>query len=439
MKKILRLRSGGFLTLAFAGGLAGAAKNPPPAPTFNRDVAPILYRECAACHRPGEVAPFSLLTYQDAAKHAPLITTVTASRLMPPWKPEPGYGEFQDTHRLTDTEIATIQAWAKAGTPEGDPADRPAPPKFAEGWQLGEPDLVVEMPEPFSVPAGGPDIYQCFVLPLNLTEDREVTAVEFRPGNRKVVHHAIFYLDSFGNARGKDAGDPDPGYKCFGGPGVLPTGGLGGWAPGVRPRFLPEGVARPLPKGSDLIIQSHYHPTGKPESDRSTLGIHFSKAHAAKTVISLPLVKRDLHIPAGEKRHSERVSFTMPIDLQAIGIIPHMHLLGREMKVTATLPDGGSRPLIWIRDWDFNWQGHYTYARPVELPKGSRIDLEAIYDNSSGNPRNPHDPPREVKWGEQTTDEMAIAFIQFQTDHRGDQLTLWRSLNEQLGLWKSRK
>src|SRR5579883_739062 len=209
-------------------------------PTFNRDIAPILWKNCAGCHRPGEIGPFPLLTYRDAARRADFLAEVVEGRRMPPWKPEPGFGSFHDEQRLTDGEIRRIADWAQAGAPEGDANDLPTPPKFTDGWQLGTPDLVLKVPEPFSVPAGGRDIYRCFVIPIPVDSDRTVAAVEFRPGNRRVVHHALLFLDALGAARARDAADPGPGYASFGGPGILPTGGLGGWAPGAMPRLLPD-------------------------------------------------------------------------------------------------------------------------------------------------------------------------------------------------------
>jgi hypothetical protein len=380
--------------------------------TFNKDIAPILYKNCASCHRPGEVAPFSLLTYNDAAKRAALIANVTARRYMPPWKPEPGYGEFMDNLRLTDQEIQTIAEWAKGGAPEGDAKDQVEAPHFQEGWQLGKPDLIVQMSEAFTIPAEGRDIYRCFVLPLNLPEDRYVSAVEFRPGNRKVLHHSILHTEDPGPDRERDSADPAPGYNCFGGGGgVVGEGGLGGWVPGAAPHFLPENTARLVPQGSDLIIQNHYHPSGKPETDQSTVGIYFAKKAPSKTILTLPIVQRNLSIPAGAANYRVEASFVTPIPLHVIGISPHMHLLGHDMKVTAIRPDGTETPMIWIKDWDFNWQGQYLYSEPMVLPAGTRIQLEAHYDNSSGNPRNPNDPPRTVRWGEQTTDEMSIAFV----------------------------
>jgi hypothetical protein len=387
------------------------AADPSPAPTFSADVAPILFDNCVSCHRPGEVAPFTLLTYEDARKRAKTIARVTDDRFMPPWKAEPGHGDFVGVRRLTDSQISTLRAWADAGAPEGDPSQTPAPPKFADGWQLGEPDLVVTMPEPFAVPADGADVYRCFVLPLDLDDDQYVEAVEYRPGNRKVVHHAIFFLDDSGKARDLDAKEPGIGYERMGGPGFTPSGSLGGWAPGYTPERLPPGVARSVKKGSDLVLQVHLHPTGKPESERSTIGIHFAKKPPEKLLISIPRGIRRLDIPAGDADYRIEDGFALPWAAELIGITPHAHLLCREIKVDATLPDGGQRPLIWIRDWDFNWQAQYQYAETVRLPMGTRLSLSFAYDNSAANPAQPSDPPRRVRWGEQTTDEMAIIFF----------------------------
>jgi mono/diheme cytochrome c family protein len=392
--------------------------------TFNKHVAPILFKHCAGCHRPGEIGPFPLLTYKDAAKRADFLKDVTAERRMPPWKAEPNYGDFHDVRRLSDAEIKTLAAWADSGAREGDAKDLPPTPKFPEGWQLGTPDLVLKMPKAFAVPAGGRDVFRCFVIPTGLTEDRTVAAVEFRPGNRRVVHHALFFLDSAGTARKKAGDDPASSFASFGGVGFLPTGSLGGWAPGAMPRRLPDGTGLFLRKVSDLVLQIHYHPSGKAEEDQSTLGIYFTKKPAETRVSSVPLVNRRLYIPAGAERHKVTTSFTIPVDVHAMGISPHMHLVGREMKVVATLPDGKKQPLIWIKDWDFNWQGQYLFAKPLALPKGTKIDLEAYYDNSSKNLRNPNNPPKLVRWGEQTTDEMCLCFLQVVTDKPSDLGTL---------------
>jgi len=380
--------------------------------TFARDIAPIVYSNCTTCHRPGEVAPFSLMTYADVKKHAKQIATVVDDRIMPPWKPEIGFGHFTGERRLTADQIALVQSWAKSGAPEGNPADLPPTPQYGGGWTLGTPDLVLTMPESYTVPAGGRDVYRAFVLPTNVTEDKMVVAAEFRAGNPKIVHHALLFLDNSGKARELDAADPAPGYRSFGGPGFLPSGGLGGWAPGATASFLPDGMGRPMKKGADLVVQVHYHPSGKEDSDRSTVALYFAKKPATQTVFSWSLANRQIDIPAGEKSYRREASITAPIDLTLVGIIPHMHLLGREMKAWATLPNGEVLDLIWIKDWDFKWQDQYKYETPIKLPRGTRVDMYAIYDNSADNPNNPSNPPKRVHRGEQTTDEMCICFLE---------------------------
>ena len=403
------------------------------APTYAEDVAPILFANCVSCHRQGEVAPFTLTEYEDARKRAKTIASVTGDRFMPPWKAEPGHGEFAGTRRLTDEQIGTLRAWADAGAPEGDAKKTPKLPQFAEGWQLGEPDLVVSMPETFTVPAEGNDVYRCFVLPLGLDEDKYVDAVEFRPGNRKIVHHALFFLDDSGKARELDAQEDGPGYSRMGGPGFAPGGTLGGWAPGYMPERLPAGVARSLKAGSDLVVQTHFHPSGKEEGERSQIGIHFAKAKPKKLLASIPQAIRKLDIPAGEKDYRVSNEFELPLAAELIGITPHAHLLCTEIKVDATLPAGKQVPLIWIKDWDFDWQGQYQYKQTVRLPRGTKVKVEFAYDNSADNPAQPSSPPRRVTWGEQTTDEMAIVFYQVLVDPRLEGLFLGRGGNRGTG------
>jgi len=388
--------------------------------TYTRDIAPLLQANCMNCHREGEVAPFPLTSYEDAAKRAGQIVDVTASKFMPPWRPEPEFGHLLGERRLTQRQIEMISEWAEAGAPEGDRLELPPAPKFVDGWLLGEPDLVVKMPESFEVPADGRDVFRNFVIPLDLAEDKLVALAEFRPGNRRIVHHALFYLDSNGAARKKDGADPGPGYGSFGGPGFVPTGAIGGWAPGGNPLPLPDNMGRALKKGSDLVLQVHYHPSGKREVDQSTVGIHFVKQSSTKVVAGLMVLDRSLNIPAGEKEHSMSGTYTLPSDVTLVGVTPHMHLLGREMKAVATLPDGRTEPLIWIKDWNFNWQDQYLFAEPIRLPRGTRLDVSAVYDNSTGNPLNPNTPPKRVTWGEQTTDEMFICFFLATTDRPQD-------------------
>ena len=378
-------------------------------PTFNKDIAPILYKNCGTCHRPGEVAPFSLLTYSDASKRAKLIAAVTERRYMPPWKAEPGYGNFANERRLTDAEIALIKEWAEARAPEGDSTEKPAPPVFAEGWQGGKPDVVLTLPVTYALPADGPDQFRCFILPSNLDQDVYVGGVEFRPDNRRIVHHALIFVDSNGAAR-RRARNSDGSYSCFGGPGIPGVGLIGGWVPGASPLLPSDEYSRPVPRGADIVVQIHYHPSGKPELDQSSLGLTFAGPPKKGRTAALVLGPR-IDIPPGDAHYVVKGQITLPRDVEVTGISPHAHYLCKQMKVTAYLPDGSAVPLIWIKDWDFNWQGTYRYEKPIVLPKDTRIDLEYTYDNSENNPRNPAHPPVRVTWGEQTTDEMALAFL----------------------------
>jgi hypothetical protein len=383
------------------------SENARPEVTFSHQIAPILYARCVECHRPGEVAPFALLTCEDATKRADWIAEVVKGDVMPPWTLRSGYGHFRGQRTLSPREKALLTQWAEAGAPRGDEKLAPPVPEFSEGWQLGPPDLVLEMPEAFSIPADGPDIFRFFVLPIEIPEDQTVVAVDFKPGNPRVVHHSILYLDSSGAARRYDEADPLPGYEGFVTGGFSPSGTLGFWAPGYTPRFFPEGVGQRLAKGSDLAMQLHYHPSGKAETDASKVGIYFAKKPVQRYVGGLALIDFDVDIPAGEKQHQMEFDFTLPVAVEIIDVTPHMHLIGTEMKVTATLPDGSTVPLVWV-DWDFNWQDQYEYVQPVHLPAGTRIDMVAQFDNSVDNPANPNSPPAHVEFGEETTDEMSI-------------------------------
>jgi mono/diheme cytochrome c family protein/peroxiredoxin len=381
-------------------------------PTYAKDVAPILQKNCQECHRPGQVGPFSLETFDQARKRAADIVAVVENRSMPPWKAAPHVGvKFKDARSLSEDEIATLVAWSEADAPEGNPADLPSLPKFPDDWQLGTPDLVVDIGADFTVPAGGDDIYRCFVVPTHLDKDQYVAAVEYRPGNRSVVHHMLAYVDISGKARERDQAEPGPGYTCFGGPGEPIHGGLGGWAPGNLPSFLPDGIGRSLPKQSDVIVQVHYHPRGKPETDRSKIGLYFSKKPVKQVMHWGFAVNPGLELPPGESNIEVKAAWQVPVDVTAHAVTPHMHLLGRDMLMSVKFPDGHVQDLIKIPDWDFNWQYTYHFEQPLDIPKGSVVYLVAHYDNSDSNPRNPHKPPVLVKWGEATTDEMCIGFI----------------------------
>jgi Copper type II ascorbate-dependent monooxygenase, C-terminal domain len=314
---------------------------------------------------------------------------------------------------LTEAEIETIDSWVEAGCTEGDPVDLPPNPQFVEGWTLGQPDLVLELPVDYEVPAVGADIYRCFVIPSNLPADTQVVGLEYRPGNPRVVHHIIGYVDANGEAKKQDAEEDGPGYTCFGGPKIDPSGDLGGWAPGATADFLPEGIGRIIPKSSDIVLQVHYHPTGKPETDRSRVGLYFAKPdHPIKQTFHWWAAGAyDFKIPAGSTDFHLDGAWEMPVDVQLVAVSPHMHLLGRQMTMTAKKPDGTTIDLIRIPNWDFNWQLQYLFDQPIELPAGSVINVEATYDNSAANPNQPVNPPKEVHFGEATTDEMCFGFF----------------------------
>ena len=407
MLALMPFRGRGLLPLtALFLSTAAAAQTPVfSRPVFSRDVSPILYRHCIGCHHSGEVAPFSLVTYEDAKKHAQLIAAVVQSRTMPPWEPVAGYGQFEGERHLTTTEIATLVRWSRAGAPEGDARKTPPPPSFPDDWKLGPPDLVVQLPAPFEIPAEGGDIYECFVVPMKLTDNRNIRAFEFRPSNRRVVHHALFFTDTSHISR-------EPSYSCFGTIGLLPTNGLGGWSPGNGPVKMLQGAAIPLAKGSRLVAQIHYHPDGKVEQDQWRLGLYFAKEAPVRHVVDVGLTSKQIDIPVGDSHYVVRDHFVLPVDIYAVGVIPHAHYLCKEMRGWATLPGGRKVWLLNIRNWDFNWQDQYRYKQPLLLPEDSRIEMEFVYDNSASNPRNPHSPPQRVTWGPSVDDEMAGLHVQ---------------------------
>jgi hypothetical protein len=436
------------ITIAVAGGSATPSAQSPV--TFSEHIAPIVFANCTPCHRPGEAAPFSLLNYRDARPLAKAIASATASRVMPPWKAGPSDFAFDNARRLTDEQIATIQRWVADGAPEGDPAKVPALPRFTEGWQLGQPDLAVSMSEAFEVPATGPDVYRNFVVPLNLDRDVWVRAIDFRPSARSVVHHSLFFLDATGAAREEDARDATPGFPGgMGGGRVVGTGrgvaailtntgntqaqadgvaraaGLGGWALGGRALELPTGLAFFVPKGSDLILSTHFHPSGKPEREKSSIGLYFAPGPPTQafTTIQLPPVFgvfEGLDIPAGQERYTISDSFVIPVDVRAFAVGAHAHYLGKEFTLKATLPDGSVKTLLAIGDWDFAWQERYRYKDFVSLPKGTRLEATVSYDNSAANKRNPSRPPVRVQWGEESNDEMGSIGLQVVAANRGE-------------------
>jgi tetratricopeptide (TPR) repeat protein len=382
--------------------------------TFNKEIAPILFQHCGYCHRPGQAAPFSLLTYEEARKRARQIAEVTQKRFMPPWLPEPGHVAFADERQLSAEQIGLIQQWAEEGASEGKPSDLPAAPQWAEGWQLGKPDLVIEMAEPYALAAEGRDVYRNFALPIPVTAMRYVEAVEFRPGNFKVVHHAAMRVDRTTSSRRLDDQEAGAGFAGMQMPETteMPDGQFLNWQPGKLPYRVPEGLAWTLHPGTDLVVQLHLHPSGKPESVRCSVGFHFTDKPPTQRAFKLILDAPYLDIAAGRKDYVVTDSYTLPVDVDALAVFPHAHYLATEMQAYARRPDGSKQWLLFIRQWDFNWQGDYRYAKPIFLPKGTTLEMRFTYDNSAENPRNPHQPPRRVQFGWETTDEMGELWLQ---------------------------
>jgi hypothetical protein len=418
-----------LLSFAFIAFLAAAPASLSAPVTFSQDVAPIVFNRCSGCHRPGEAAPFSLLSYSDVAKHGKIIAAVTAARIMPPWKAEPASYSYKDSRRLTDQELSTLQTWVKQGMPEGDPAKTPALPKFTDGWQLGTPDLIVKMDKSFTVPAEGADIYRYLRIPLNLPDDKWVRAIELRPSSRQVVHHVLYFADSTEAAQKVEAEEeastsPTAGMKIT--RDMVPLGGV---AVGAQPHLLPGGLALKLPKGTDLMFQYHFHPIGKEETEQSTVGLYFAKDAPAHTLttIQLPVAYglfSALNIAPGQKDFTVHDSFVLPVDVQAISIGAHAHYIGKTMKMTATFPDGSVKTLLDIKDWDFAWQDRYYFENAILLPKGTKLDSEVSWDNSDENPKNPSRPPIHVGWGEQTKDEMGAVTLAVYPAAESDLATL---------------
>ena len=395
-----------------------AALRPVPAETitFYKHIAPIVYHSCAPCHRPGEAGPFPLLSYNDLRKRGPQIASLVARRYMPPWLPDAGHGDFQDDRRLTDAQIRTIAEWVRQGAPAGSPADAPAMPKFVPGWQLGAPDLVLKAPAPYLLRADGPDEYWNFVLPLSLPGPRWVKAIEIRPGNARAVHHANVLIDRSRSARVQEK-TPGAGF-----PGMDlsieadtfdPDSHFLFWKPGGIPWVEPDGMAWRADPGADLVLNVHMQPTGKPELVQPSIGLYFTDRPGTKFPMLVQLEHDGaLDIPAGVRDFPVSDDFVVPMDLDVLAVYPHAHYLGHLLEGYATLPDGSRKWLIRIPEWDPNWQAVYRYKSPVFLPKGSVVSMRYHYDNSDTNPRNPNQPPKRVRGGNQATDEMGHLWLQ---------------------------
>jgi Tfp pilus assembly protein PilF len=415
----LALMAGTLLTGVFVAKppvRAAMRETDPPKVTFNRDIAPIIFHSCSTCHRPGEAAPFSLLTYSDVKKHARQIAEVTRTRTMPPWLPKPQKLKFADEMRLPDAQIDLIQRWVDDGAVEGDAADLPLAPKFAEGWRLGEPDLILKAEKPLLLPPQGTDTYWNFIFRVPITETRWVKAVEIRPGDKRFVHHANMLVDREESARRRET---EPGAG-FGGMEIRiesqvfdPDSHLLFWKPGTVPYVEPEGMALRLDRGTDLLLNTHLQPSGKPEIIQPSIGLYFTPRPATKLPMLLQLendVKLD--IPPGQKDFVVSDEFTLPVNVDLLAIYPHAHYLGHDIQAFATLPDGTRQTLIHIPAWNLNWQAVYRYADPVLLPKGTVVSLRYVYDNSEENALNPNHPPTRVRGGNRSSDEMCHLWLQ---------------------------
>ena len=394
--------------------------SPASAQTFNTDIAPIMFEACVSCHRTGGPGPFPLTTYEEVRRHATQIAQVTASRFMPPWKVEPGVSHFVGQRLLTDVEIAAIAAWVKAGSPQGDGPLPPAP-TYADGWLLGKPDMVVRPEGVFRLPALQTDAFRIFAIRVPVTRRTYVTGIEFHPGNARVVHHANIRIDRTPATRKLDDADPLPGYD-----GLMPRsaeypdGHFLGWTPGqIAPLVQPD-LAWTLEPGSDLVVQLHLQPTGAEEDVMPEIGLYFSTQAPTHTPSILRLGSQGIDIPPGESQYTIRDSYVLPVDVQLLAIQPHAHYRAKIIKGTAQFPDGTSRTVMHITDWDFRWQHVYREQQPIALPKGTRLSMEYVYDNSAQNVRNPQVPPTQVYWGQRSRDEMGDLWFQLLARNEAD-------------------
>ncbi len=365
--------------------------------TYAKDVAPILDRRCVECHRSGEVAPMAFTTYAEVRPWARAIREATTSRKMPPWLADPHFGKFLNDRRLSEKEVATITAWVAAGAPEGDPKLRPELPQYTEGWSIGKPDMVIDIGTDFEIPATGVVPYKYFRVPTKFTEDKWIEAAEIRPGNRTAIHHVIVFV------REPDGKQPD-----FSDGGDLLTG----FAPGEQPLVFEKGTAKLVRAGSFLNFQLHYTPNGKALTDRTYVGLKFAKEPPANRAVTGRAMNVGFRIPAGADAHEVKSSWTFKQDVTLHNLMPHMHLRGKDFKYTLTYPDGRQEVLLSVPKYDFNWQLTYELAKPVMVPKGARLDCIAHFDNSPNNKYNP-DPLKEVRWGDQTWEEMMIGWFSY--------------------------
>ncbi len=438
--RLLKLPLAALLSLNVCSTPAIAnASEAPRKETFAEPIASIVYTHCSNCHRPGQAGPFPLLSYSNVSQRAETIQAVIRDSYMPPWKPIHTGIDFSNDRRLSDQEKKQIEAWIAAGCPEGDPSKTPKVPDFPDGWSLGTPDLVVQMESPFQIPADGPDLYRSFVFPVGLPEDKWVKAIEVRPTARGAVHHALFFLDIEGAAKEQKSADGQPG---FAGMNFLKTRGnalermpdslargLGGYVPGATPNRLPGDLARYLPKGSDIVMQTHFHPTGKKETEQSELGLFFADRAPKQLLVPVQLpplfgMGAGIDIDAGDANYLLHDEYVLPIDIVGFEIGGHGHYICRKMTMTATPPGGKPIELLRIDDWDLDWQDQYLFKTPVPLSKGTKLKVDIVYDNSAENPENPFSPPRPISWGRESTDEMGSITLLAIAKNEAERVTL---------------
>ncbi|HEY3838353.1 MAG TPA: hypothetical protein VGL72_17360 [Bryobacteraceae bacterium] len=388
-------------------------------PTFHKDVEPIMQAKCQQCHRPNDIAPFALLTYNDVSTYASDIRVQVGNHVMPPWKPVAGYGNFRNSYALTDAERQTILDWVAGGAVEGDPADAPpALPVNDSPWQLGQPDILLNLPQ-YSPSAMAPDTYRCFSMPSGMTSDVYLNASQALPGAPQEVHHILIFMDETGESAKYEGQDGNPGYDCFGSVGLQSLGVgdyLGAWVPGARVQPLDSGIGLLLKANSRIVVQVHYHPSGRPSADQTSLGFYLAPAGSVQhRMLAIPIVNTGFTIPANNSAYPVQASLTIPslgfpITGKIIQVGPHMHLLGRQIEMDLVHADTSSTPLILIDNWDFNWQSMYTFTDSIPFKSGDSVVVSSVYDNSDGNPNNPNNPIVPVSWGEGTTDEMIVGY-----------------------------
>ena len=403
-----RIAALSILLCACAAGLSAQV-------TYSKEISRIFQARCNNCHRPNDITPFALTDYNSAVTWARDIVNTIEAGSMPPWKPVPGFGNFVDARTMPDSEKQMVYDWVSNGMPEGDPADLPAAQLDPGPWPLGQPDMVLAMPQAYTPPIGK-DVYRCFVVPTSLAATTNLSAIDFLPGNPQIVHHIILFQDTTGQAQMLDGADGQPGYTCFGGPGIdlsLQTMVLSGWAPGQRSMLLPDGIGVQVLQGSTLIMQVHYSPQAVTGPDITQIGMYFATSTIQQHLYQIPVINDSFTIPAGASNYPVSASLTIPpfFDAHAIEIYPHMHLLGRQIQVNVTDTSRNTTPLVYEDDWDFRWQGYYTYTSPMALTAGSTVKLSCNYDHSDANPNNPNSPLIPVSFGENTTDEMCIALL----------------------------